>query len=40
MLVAGNDALMSSLDWAPRFADIDSITAHALDWERKLRASR
>jgi UDP-glucose 4-epimerase len=40
MLVAGNDALMSTLDWAPRFADIDTITAHALDWERKLRASR
>jgi UDP-glucose 4-epimerase len=40
MLVAGNDALMSTLDWAPRFADIDTISAHALDWERKLRASR
>jgi UDP-glucose 4-epimerase len=40
MLVAGNDALMSTLDWAPRFADIDTITAHALAWERKLRAGR
>jgi UDP-glucose 4-epimerase len=40
MLVAGNQALMSTLDWAPRFADIDTITAHALEWERKLRAGR
>jgi UDP-glucose 4-epimerase len=40
MLVAGNQALVSTLDWSPRFAAIDTITAHALAWERKLRASR
>jgi UDP-glucose 4-epimerase len=39
-LIAANEALMSTLAWAPRFADIDTITAHALAWERKLRASR
>ena len=27
---------METLDWRPRYADIDTILAHALEWERKL----
>jgi UDP-glucose 4-epimerase len=37
LLVAGNKALLSTLDWSPRFADIDTIVTDALAWERKLR---
>ena len=40
LLVAGNAALLSTLEWTPRFADIDTIVADALAWERKLRAGR
>jgi UDP-glucose 4-epimerase len=36
MLVASNRRLVENLDWIPRFADIDTIVTHALDWERKL----
>ena len=36
MLVASNRALVDTLEWSPRFADIDTIIAHALDWERNL----
>jgi UDP-glucose 4-epimerase len=35
-LVASNRALIETVDWTPRFADIDTIVAHALAWERKL----
>ena len=35
-LVASNRALKETLDWKPRFADIDTIIAHALAWERVL----
>ena len=35
-LVASNRALVETLDWTPRFADIDTIVAHALAWERSL----
>ena len=35
-LVASNLALVETLDWTPRFADIDTIVAHALAWERGL----
>jgi UDP-glucose 4-epimerase len=35
-LIAGNRALLETLDWAPRYADIDTIVGHALAWERKL----
>jgi UDP-glucose 4-epimerase len=37
-LVASNRRLLETLDWTPRFADIDTIVTHALEWERKLRA--
>jgi len=36
VLVASNRRLLETLDWAPRHADIDTIVAHALEWERKL----
>ncbi len=35
-LVASNRRLVETLDWTPRFADIDTIVTHALEWERKL----
>jgi UDP-glucose 4-epimerase len=37
-LVASNRALVATLGWSPRFADIDTIIAHALAWERALQA--
>jgi UDP-glucose 4-epimerase len=36
LLISSNRALMETLDWTPRFADIDTILGHALEWERKL----
>jgi len=36
-LVAGNARLVEALAWTPRFADIDVIVTHALEWERKLK---
>ncbi|MEO6581848.1 MAG: UDP-glucose 4-epimerase GalE [Sphingomicrobium sp.] len=38
LLVASNRALVATLGWKPRFADIDTIITHALAWERKLQA--
>ena len=35
-LVASNRALVETLEWSPRFADIDTIVSHALEWERLL----
>jgi len=35
-LVSSNKALVETLDWTPRFADIDTIVAHALAWEKTL----
>ena len=35
-LVASNRRLLGTLNWQPRFADIDTIVTHALQWERKL----
>ena len=37
-LVASNQALIDTLGWQPRFADIDTIITHALAWERALMA--
>jgi UDP-glucose 4-epimerase len=36
LLVSSNRALVETLEWTPRFADIDTIITHALAWERKL----
>jgi len=38
-LVAANARLLGTLDWRPSHADIDTIVAHALAWERKLGSS-
>jgi UDP-glucose 4-epimerase len=35
-LVAGNARMLATLDWRPRYADIDTIVGDALAWERKL----
>ena len=35
-LVASNRALVETLQWRPRFGNIDLIIAHALEWERNL----
>jgi UDP-glucose 4-epimerase len=35
-LVASNRRLVETLDWRPQFADLDTIIAHALEWERAL----
>ncbi len=36
LLVASNRALIETLAWQPRFADIETIITHALKWERTL----
>ena len=38
LLVASNRALVDTLGWSPRFAEIDAIITHALAWERNLQA--
>ena len=38
LLVASNRALVDTLGWSPRFAEIDAIITHALAWERILQA--
>ena len=35
-LVAGVERLHQTLDWTPRFDDLDTIVGHALEWERRL----
>jgi UDP-glucose 4-epimerase len=35
-LTADNRRILATLPWKPRFADLDTIVAHALAWERKL----
>ena len=35
-LVADNTAILATLPWQPKHADLDTIVAHALAWERKL----
>jgi UDP-glucose 4-epimerase len=37
-LVASNKRLVETLDWSPRFADINIIVEHAMNWERRLAA--
>jgi len=36
MLVACNARLVETLDWVPRFAEIETIVRHALQWEKHL----
>ena len=35
-LVATGEAILQTLDWVPRYNDLDTIVAHALAWERGL----
>lgn len=35
-LVASNRALVETINWSPRYADIHTIVTHALAWERTL----
>ncbi len=35
-LISDNNRIRSTLPWQPRFADLDTIIAHALAWERRL----
>ena len=35
-LVASNARMLDKLEWRPAYADIDTIVADALEWERKL----
>jgi UDP-glucose 4-epimerase len=35
-LISDNARIRATLPWEPRFADLDMIVAHALQWERKL----
>jgi len=35
-IVAACDRVRSTLEWRPRFDDLQTIVAHALAWERKL----
>ncbi|WP_166746782.1 UDP-glucose 4-epimerase GalE [Sphingomonas aerolata] len=36
MLISDNSAILSTLDWTPRHADLDGIVRDALAWERTL----
>jgi UDP-glucose 4-epimerase len=35
-LISDNQRIMATLPWVPRYADLDTIVAHALAWERRL----
>ncbi len=37
-LVASTDRIRATLDWTPQFDQIETIVAHALEWERQLDA--
>jgi UDP-glucose 4-epimerase len=37
-LVANVDRIRATLDWQPKFQDLDTIVAHAYAWERQLSA--
>jgi len=39
-LIANVERIHASLDWRPRFQDIDTIVTHALAWERSLAGKR
>lgn len=35
-LVADNSRILATLEWRPKYADLETIVRHALSWERKL----
>ena len=38
ILVSANRRILETLDWTPKYQDIDIIVGDALAWERKLNA--
>ncbi|OQW58720.1 MAG: UDP-glucose 4-epimerase GalE [Proteobacteria bacterium SG_bin9] len=39
-MIADTTRIHATLDWTPRYADLDTIVAHALAWEEKLMRDR
>jgi UDP-glucose 4-epimerase len=39
-IVAGSERIRAALGWQPRFDDLSTVVAHALDWERELMTRR
>jgi UDP-glucose 4-epimerase len=39
-LIAANDAIVEAFGWQPRYAQLDTIVAHALAWEQGLEQKR
>jgi len=39
-LISDNSRIKATLPWVPRYADLDTIIAHALAWERRLTEMR
>ena len=39
-LIANVERIHASLDWRPRFQELDTIVTHALGWERNLAEKR
>lgn len=39
-LISDNRRIMATLPWTPKHADLDTIVAHAVQWERKLTQMR
>jgi UDP-glucose 4-epimerase len=39
-LIAGNEAILETFGWQPRYGQLDTIVGHALAWERGLEARR
>jgi UDP-glucose 4-epimerase len=39
-VVADISRIRATLDWTPRYDDLDTIAAHALAWEHKLMSER
>ena len=39
-MVADTSLIHATLDWTPRYDDLDTIASHALNWERKMVAER
>ena len=35
-LVAATDRIRATLDWTPQYDQLETIVAHALEWERQL----
>jgi UDP-glucose 4-epimerase len=35
-LISDNARIKATLPWQPQYADLDTIVAHALQWERRL----